>query len=406
MRKRQALKSFQKLSRFSSIVGLFGHRQVGKSTFLEQQSREYCSLDDKDLLAQARAQPRDFLSGLKANKSAIDETQLAPEIFPELKLRVQKNKKPGQFFLSGSVRFTSRKAIRESLTGRIAHLELFPLSLGEILEEDLPARTMVDRLLSSEKTADIVRASSVPTKLRTSREKAYFQYLDKGGFPGLCFIRDKKIRDALMRDILQTMLDRDLRLVQSTTLPLSELFDLIGVLAKNSLYPLKLSALSRECGLDPRTISRLINAFEALYLIRRLPLEGGGAKGFTILLEDQAEQNYLAEDSNSFTVQRAGLVYRQIRTQVEYNLQQHTKFFTYRTRGGASIPLGVKRRGGVLGVLPVASLDEYSPALRASVDSFLRQYANSRVVVMAEKEKSSTFIDERVLSMHPTSLLF
>ena len=61
----------------------------------------------------------------------IDECQLAPALFTALKLRVQAFKKTGQFVLSGSVRFTSRKAIRESLTGRIFNLELLPLTISE-----------------------------------------------------------------------------------------------------------------------------------------------------------------------------------------------------------------------------------------------------------------------------------
>ncbi len=131
-RKRHLYHSFSNLIRHAKIVGVFGHRQVGKTTFLEAHSRGYISLDDHEHLDRARKMPKLFLNAMKGDHSAIDECQLAPPLFPALKLAVHRNKKPGQFILSGSVRFTSRKAIKESLTGRISGLELYPLTVTEI----------------------------------------------------------------------------------------------------------------------------------------------------------------------------------------------------------------------------------------------------------------------------------
>ena len=61
----------------------------------------------------------------------INEAQLCSPLFPALKQWVRTNKAKEQFILSGSVRFTSKADIRESLTGRIISLELLPFTIAE-----------------------------------------------------------------------------------------------------------------------------------------------------------------------------------------------------------------------------------------------------------------------------------
>src|SRR5262249_24032128 len=159
----------------------------------------------------------------------IDECQLAPPLFPALKLWVQKRKKPGQFLLSGSVRFTSRKAIRESLTGRISTVELFPFVLSEIRQDNLP--DFLCRALEAPSFTGFHVGPALSTADRRSRQRDYEKYLELGGLPGLCFVREQRSRDRLLQDLLRTILDRDLRLVYETSLPFSDLNALCSELA-------------------------------------------------------------------------------------------------------------------------------------------------------------------------------
>ena len=110
--------------RFSPIVGILGHRQVGKTTLAESLGARYYTLDLRPTLESIQADPLGFLETQEKHPTVLDECQLLPDLFPALKERVRKKKRPGQFLLTGSVRFTSRKAIRESLTGRIVTFEL------------------------------------------------------------------------------------------------------------------------------------------------------------------------------------------------------------------------------------------------------------------------------------------
>ena len=129
---RHASDRLKRLLGFSPIVGIFGHRQVGKTTLLSRHVRSYATLDLRAQLDRAEADPQAFVSSATEYPFGIDEAQLAPALFPALKEHVRVHRRPGQFILSGSVRFTSRKAIRESLTGRIVHLELLPFTQAEI----------------------------------------------------------------------------------------------------------------------------------------------------------------------------------------------------------------------------------------------------------------------------------
>jgi predicted AAA+ superfamily ATPase len=140
-RERHAQVFFEKLNRYSPIVGVFGHRQVGKTTFVSHSVASYVTLDDEDQLKQALAGAKAFVAAHGMEQTVIDECQMAPPLFPALKEWVRTHPKPGQFVLTGSVRFTSRKAVRESLTGRMVSLELYPMVLSELLERHrrLPA---------------------------------------------------------------------------------------------------------------------------------------------------------------------------------------------------------------------------------------------------------------------------
>ncbi|MCM2323751.1 MAG: AAA family ATPase, partial [Oligoflexia bacterium] len=128
--------------RHSPLVGVLGHRQVGKTTLLQQLTENYLSFDDEAVLERVSRNAKDFLSNeaapSKTSPIALDESQLAPSLFPALKELVRRSPRPGQYLLSGSVRFTSRKAIRESLTGRIINFELHPMSIAELESRPLP----------------------------------------------------------------------------------------------------------------------------------------------------------------------------------------------------------------------------------------------------------------------------
>jgi len=347
VRKRYIRAPFQELLRFSPLVGVLGHRQVGKTTFLEGETHHYLTFDDRDVLLAAQKDPKRFISNLKQG-GVLDESQLVPEIFSALKEKVRTNKRPGQVILSGSVRFTSKKSIRESLTGRIQYLELLPLTLSE-LDGD-PLSNKLEFLFENMDPERLLEHFSEPIGLIRNQTKKVETYRTHGGLPGVCFIRKESLRNAKILDQLRTILDRDLRQIHPTSLSFDALFAYLSELALQEGAPYRYQAYKDKLGINPLTQQKLLYALESIFLIRRLPIEGD-SKSFIVLLEDQAESHYLSEGRLSEGTQLTGMLYRNLRAEVFYRIGSQIAAFQFRNRSGSYIPLVFRKEQSFVGFL-------------------------------------------------------
>jgi predicted AAA+ superfamily ATPase len=398
-RKRHLTAVLQHLATVSPLVGLIGHRQVGKTTLLEALTPHYLSLDDAENLQSADDNPKAFVAALTEHGTAIDECQLSERLFPALKERVRRNKRPGQLYLSGSVRFSSKKLIRESLTGRILTADLLPLTLSELDGGELP--DWVLRMLQARRMNDL----QVPVlQSREHRRRMHLmeQYKTHGGLPGVCFMRNPKLRIQKLLSQLETILDRDLRQLHETTLTLPELLRLLRELALRDGSSTQHQELRRATGITPVTQKRLLFALESVFIVRSIPIEGD-RQGSALFFEDQAEVSVLAQDRLSEEQQWAGLVLRNVREQVYYRVGENADFFQYRTRAGVNVPFALRTQRGVLGFIPVRGAP--SRAAMAAAHSFLRKYAVGKVVLVTDTNESRV-LDERTLLLPAAQLLF
>ena len=113
-----------------------GARQTGKSTLaqmpeLEKGGRQYLTFDDPGVLAAAKQDPNGFIDGL-TSPVTLDEVQHVPELFPAIKMAIDRNRLPGRFLLTGSANVLLLPKLSESLAGRMELLTLWPFSQGEI----------------------------------------------------------------------------------------------------------------------------------------------------------------------------------------------------------------------------------------------------------------------------------
>lgn len=149
------------------VVLITGPRQVGKTTMLQKlmegTERRYVSLDDLNERNLAKTDPELFLQ-IHKPPVLIDEVQYAPELFPYIKIYVDRSRKMGEFWLTGSQAFKLMGGVQESLAGRVAVLSLTSLSQGEIyggLKEpfqiDLPKLAERKEYAESADTAEIFR---------------------------------------------------------------------------------------------------------------------------------------------------------------------------------------------------------------------------------------------------------
>lgn len=108
------------------VVVLTGPRQAGKSTLARQivgpdRSHLFDLEDPRDLTR--LGDPTLSLSGL-AGTVVIDEAQFAPHIFPQLRVLVDEDRRPGRFLVLGSASPKLIGMAAESLAGRSRVIEL------------------------------------------------------------------------------------------------------------------------------------------------------------------------------------------------------------------------------------------------------------------------------------------
>lgn len=120
------------------IVAIIGPRQCGKTTLARQYAEKITKLpienffDLEDMEDLARLEnPLIALSSLK-DLVIIDEIQRIPNLFPTLRVIVDKPKCQQRFLILGSASQELIRQSSESLAGRIFYLELTPFSISEV----------------------------------------------------------------------------------------------------------------------------------------------------------------------------------------------------------------------------------------------------------------------------------
>ena len=135
MIKRKGEARLVKLAKTFRSVAVIGPRQSGKTTLCRSvfPQKYYVSLENPDTLEFAKGDPRGFLSQYTTG-AILDEIQKAPHLFSYLQQVLDETKKKGLFILTGSNNFLLQDNITQTLAGRIAYLQLLPLSLQELKE--------------------------------------------------------------------------------------------------------------------------------------------------------------------------------------------------------------------------------------------------------------------------------
>src|SRR4030043_363932 len=113
---------------FSGLI-LTGPRRAGKTTLLRKlfPKAQYYLLEDPDIIARLRADPRSFIEEIRP-PAILDEIQNVPEILNYLRAQVDRfPERKGQWLLTGSQEAPLMKGVTESMAGRAAVFQLFPL---------------------------------------------------------------------------------------------------------------------------------------------------------------------------------------------------------------------------------------------------------------------------------------
>lgn len=225
-----------------AVVALLGPRQVGKTTLaLEWASRHsgtvYLDLEDPSDLARL-SDPAAYLALHEGVPVVIDEIQRAPHLFPLLRGIVDKRRRAGRrtghFLLLGSATGALLRQSSESLAGRIAYLELTPLSANEV-----PA----------------------PHDHRL--------WL-RGGFPESFLARADDASLRWRQQFISTYLERDIPQL-GPRLPAQTLRRLWSMLAHEQGQLMNAARLAASLAVSGQTVARYIDVLVDVMMVRRLP---------------------------------------------------------------------------------------------------------------------------------------
>jgi uncharacterized protein len=221
-------------------VGIIGPRQVGKTTLALQVAKKrpslYLDLEQEDVRVRL-TNPAAFLQLNRDKLVILDEIHKVPELFQTLRGLIdegrREGRRTGQFIVLGSASIDLLRQSGETLAGRIAYAELFPLTVAETGPEH--------------------------------RDRLWL----RGGFPDSFQSRSDKTSIAWRRDFVQTYLQRDIpqfgpRIAAET---LRRFWTMLAHLQGDLVNQ---ANIGRSLGVDTKTVSNYLDLMTDLLLVRRL----------------------------------------------------------------------------------------------------------------------------------------
>lgn len=217
-------------------VGLLGPRQVGKTTLVKnlKLERESIYLDLEKASDRAKLIDAELFLKSHDDKTVIlDEIQLMPQLFAELRSLIDERREAGRFILLGSASPDLIRNSADSLAGRIGYLELTPFFLNEIEE--------------------------------TEQEKLWI----RGGFPLSFLAKTDRESQIWRQNFIKTYLERDLAQIGLSTDPrLVERFWIMLANAQGGIW--NGESFARALGITRPTVNNYLKYLEGSFMVRTL----------------------------------------------------------------------------------------------------------------------------------------
>ena len=219
----------------SRVVGLIGPRQCGKTTLARQlvsvDSPNYLDLEDPSGLARLD-EPMTALRGLKG-LVVIDEVQRRPDLFPVLRVLMDRTPLSARFLILGSASPELLRQTSESLAGRIETISMSVFSMSEVGHVALARHWL------------------------------------RGGFPPSYLARTESDSLAWRKNFIQTFLERDLPQWGIGT-PSAALLRFWTMLAHYHGQTWNAAEPARSLGVSEPTVRRYLDILSGVFMVRQL----------------------------------------------------------------------------------------------------------------------------------------
>ncbi|MBS0620238.1 MAG: ATP-binding protein [Verrucomicrobia bacterium] len=236
MYKRTLEIELKSLAKSYPVVTVMGPRQSGRTTLVRHvfPEKPYVNLEALDVQEMAQLDPRGFLERYPEG-AILDEIQRVPGLLSYIQLIVDENPSKELFILTGSHQLELHQAITQSLAGRTALLQLFPMSLDEL--KDAGFQPSLDELLLN------------------------------GGYPRI--YKDALDPTKAYRNYFQTYVERDLRQLIHIK-DLSQFQRFIRICAGRIGQLINLEGIGNDVGISSHTVKEWISILEASFILIRL----------------------------------------------------------------------------------------------------------------------------------------
>lgn len=260
-------KLVQLIGGFGAVL-VTGPRQSGKTWLVTEIAKktfehvETVSFDTPSEIDAFRRDPDLFFSN-RPGVLFLDEVQHVPDIFPYLKREIDRRVGSFCFFLSGSQHFQLMRGVTESLAGRTAVLDLWPLAAQEIRTVDTDHAEATVQLLENPNHL----AQRVGQEYPVNDRDDVVPLMLNGGYPS---VAAWNLGSDWLESYRRTYLQRDVR-------DLSQVGDLgrfdrfVALCAGRSATVLNKAELGRVLGVDHKTVDHWLSLLVASYQAISIP---------------------------------------------------------------------------------------------------------------------------------------